>query len=620
MMKECYGLRVLDEASRNTMRSLFAFEKSRARNGTKRARSGARKPPMKPLAFVLAALPLASAHSLWAAPASLSAGATPKVSALSAAPLHFALNDNGISELSYKGVSLLNVEGAGQPMPIDYTPNFTRANGTTYVGTDQPLSSTLDKAKHSVTRVYPWGRIICTYSRRGSALRIRTRVENSTSDQMYISVQLLEPTFGQRPQGLTLDAGMFGEGGYPYPLGSFPLETPPDVVPPVILIDYGAATLAFCDETQSATPATISVPRASNDSKTQFPFFLTPPKVEAGQSVETLGSLRFGASGATAKTLAPDVLRDFAARYPFRLAWKDRRAVAALFLSTAEAHPPLNPRGWFTNASDVDTTTPEGRQVWRKRLMDYADYSIKIMRSMNSQGMVTWDPTGDEIESVSFYGDPTQIDTVAPETLTQADPNPDGSDRYDSLAAIDAYFAKFRDAGFRVGLCIRPQELHLSGGEPSQDDSPDPTATLARKITYARKRWGCTLFYVDSTVDAHGSLPAAIFEKLMKQFPDVLLMPENESPRYFGTTAPFNSFALQGVTSTPAVTHQFYPRAFSVIYAPFGDFAHRRAELLAAVKSGDILIFNGWYDNEGNTQIKSIYDEAGVNKKMPSHP
>jgi len=214
-----------------------------------------------------------------------------------------------------------------------------------------------------------------------------------------------------------------------------------------------------------------------------------------------------------------------------------------------------------------------------------------------------------------------QIDAVAPETLTQADPNPGGSDRYDTLGAIDAYFAKFRDAGFRVGLCIRPQELHFSGGVPSQDESPDAEATLARKIAYARKRWGCTLFYVDSTVDSQGkSLPAEVFEKLMKRFPGVLLMPENESPRYFDTTAPFNSFFHQGVTSAPAVTHQFYPRAFSVIYAPDGDFAHHRAELLAAVKSGDILMFHGWYDAEGNAQIKSIYDEAGAAKKTPAQP
>jgi len=278
--------------------------------------------------------------------------------------LHFALNDNGISELSYKGVSFLGVEWAGRPAPVDYTPNFTRADGTTYVGTDQPLSSTLDKAKHSVTRVYPWGRIICTYSRRGNALRIRTRIENQTSDRMYMSVQLLEPTFAQRPQALTLDAGMFGTGGTPSPLGEFPLYTPPDVVPPVITMDFGAGTLAFCDETQGATPATVSVPRATDDAKTRFLFALTPPKVEAGGSVETLVSLRFGASGATAKTLAPDVLRDFAARYPFRLGWKDRRAIAALFLSTSEAHPPLNPRGWFNNSPDIDTSTPAGRQVW----------------------------------------------------------------------------------------------------------------------------------------------------------------------------------------------------------------------------------------------------------------
>lgn len=530
-----------------------------------------------------------------------------------APPLHFTLDDNGLSALSYHGTSLLSADWTGKPAPVNNTPAFTRADGTTYVGSDKPISSTLDKAKSTVTRVYPWGRMICAYAQRGDTLRSRTRIENTTRDALRLDVRAFELHFPQTPQGFTLDAGMFGQGGRPHALSDYPLYAPPDFVPPIIVADFGAGTFAWCGE--AATPpdttalATIGVPFSTNNEKTQFPFWISPPSIPPGKSVETLTSLRFGPTGATVKTLAPDVLQSFAAKYPFRLVWRDRRPIGTLFLSTSEAHPATNPRGWFTNAKDIDTTTPKGRQAWRKRLMDYADSSVKILRAMNAQGMVTWNPTGDEYGSVSYYGDPTQIDTVAPETLVKGDPN--SRDKYEQMAAIDAYFAKFRDADLRVGLCIRPQILTIKDGVAAQNDSLDPFTTLRDKIAYARRRWGCTLFYVDSTVDSKGALSAEVFERVTKAFPDVLLMPENESPRYFAFTAPFNSFVHHGVSSTPSITREFYPNAFSMIYAPDGDFALHRAELLAAVKRGDILLFHAWYDAAGNAQVKSIYDEAG---------
>lgn len=536
-----------------------------------------------------------------------------------AASLHLSLNDDGLSELSYNGTSLLLGDRAGQAAPVNATPVFVRDDGTTYLGSDKPLSSALDKTKNSVTRVYGWGSIICTYEPRGDALWVRTRIENHSRDRLRIDVQLLEATFAQTPQGQTLDAGMFGQGGALHPLSDYPLAAPPEQVPPVILIEFGAGALAFCDEIsptktpQTVIPATIGVPFSSNSAKTRFPFWITPPSIGAGRGVETLISLRFGPSGATVAALAPDVLMHFAARFPRRLVWNDRRAIGTLFLSTSEAHPALNPRGWFSNASDIDTTTPQGRQAWRGRLLDYADSSIKILKAMNAQGMVTWNPTGDAFGTVSFDGDPTQIDTLAPETLTQG--NPKGNQKYDAMAAIDAYFAKFRDAGFRVGVCVRPQELRFVNGVPAQNDSPDPGATLARKIAYARRRWGCTLFYIDSTVDARGPLPPEVLERVAKQFPDVLLMPENEAPRYFATTAPFNSFFHHGVTSTPAVTRSFYPQAFSAIYAPEGDIAKHCSELLAAVKRGDILLFHAWYNAPANALLKSIIDEANAKNR-----
>ena len=34
--------------------------------------------------------------------------------------------------------------------------------------------------------------------------------------------------------------------------------------------------------------------------------------------------------------------------------------------------------------------------------------------------------------------------------------------------------------------------------------------------------------------------------------------------------------------------------------------------LVTAVRNGDILIFNGWYNGDGVSKIKKIYEEAGI--------
>jgi hypothetical protein len=53
-----------------------------------------------------------------------------------------------------------------------------------------------------------------------------------------------------------------------------------------------------------------------------------------------------------------------------------------------------------------------------------------------------------------------------------------------------------------------------------------------------------------------------------------------------------------------------YPNAFSVLMAPEGDRPEDHSALLNAVRRGDILLFNGWYMNDGAEKIKKLYAEA----------
>src|SRR4051794_14775465 len=96
-------------------------------------------------------------------------------------------------------------------------------------------------------------------------------------------------------------------------------------------------------------------------------------------------------------------------------------------------------------------------------------------------------------------------------------------------------------------------------------------AVLREKIAYAKERWGCTLFCVDSTATAGRPFYPDVFKAVAQAYPDVLLIPENESTRYFACSAPLNSYVHHKITSTPVGARLVYPKAFSVLMAPDGD-------------------------------------------------
>jgi hypothetical protein len=292
------------------------------------------------------------------------------------------------------------------------------------------------------------------------------------------------------------------------------------------------------------------------------------------------------------------------------LRWTDHRPIGALFLATSQKHPEKNPRGWFLNAADVDLTTAEGLAKWRTRLMKYADDSIRILKEIDAQGMITWDPEGQEFPGATFYGDPRLAPRLAPETDFV-----DGG----SLRALDEYFRKFREAGLRTGVTLRPQSIEFKDGVPLQRFVENPTEQLLDRIEYARKRWGCTLFYVDSTYGPVGALNAEVFETIARRHPDILLMPENESFRYFAYSAPLNSFHHHGVTSTPSSLREVYGQAFSALLATTtGDKMRTgRAALVEAVRRGDILIVNAWYEGRHIEFVKDVYRDAAQRGSAP---
>ena len=264
-----------------------------------------------------------------------------------------------------------------------------------------------------------------------------------------------------------------------------------------------------------------------------------PPRgqeIAAGDGREYFVSIRFGAKGASSLTLAPDIYKAFAERYPSQLKWDDRRPIGCNFLSSIESRSKTNPTGWLHDKT-VDMTTDAGRADWKKRILARADKSVAVAKELNCQGVITWDIEGQrQPHAISYIGDPRLMPVISPEM----DP------------VADEFFKKYTDAGLRCGVTVRPTHVVRTFGAKNEWEHinvDDIVAELAGKIAYANKRWGCTLFYIDSTmrwdIDAEGhfdlhTLPAEYFESLHKQFPDVLLIPEESSTRHYAYCRPYH--------------------------------------------------------------------------------
>jgi len=517
--------------------------------------------------------------------------------------LNFVVSAHGLDSLSFNGQSLLVSAESGELRPHE---SVFRAVLDTLFAHPSPPMVMPNKAADAVELTFDWGQVSCTYGKQGDRITMRITVSNASAKPVdQLSLRLMELNFPSVPRGGTLEAGMFGFGFkdalttlYQYP--SIPSAADPKFVVPVVRLDYGTGALNFCSDDLKCS---VDVPYSTNSpAKTRYPFVITCLDIKPGSTTYNV-SLRFGPAGARVQDLSGDVMERYAGKYPFQVNWKDHRPIGAIYLASSGTNVGTNPRRWIMNYGEIDITTQQGKSAFREALLKHADRCIKVLNDVGAQGMITWDPEGQEFLGSVYYGDPRLVPTLAPEMEFKND---------GTKSVIDEYFEKFRATGLKVGVCIRPQQITMVDGKPIHQAAVDETAAqiLRERVAYAKQRWGCTLFYVDSTANVNGALNPDVFKAIADAYPDVLLIPENESMRYFAYSAPFNSYMHHNVTSTPAGARMVYPKAFSVLMAPEGDRPEDHDALVNAVRRGDILLFNGWYGGVEAGKIKRLYEEA----------
>lgn len=512
--------------------------------------------------------------------------------------LQVKFGDRGLKQLTYNGFSFIPSSSTGPSLTVEQYKASDRKGKVIYDWSKLIRDNTdIDKGIYSGT--YNWGSLTCRYTPSKDTLKISVKITNtSITDTLYgVNIFPLHLDFQKRPVGWQPLYAYFKNN-----MGS----------PTIIGADLTSAKMFLCND-DVTSPLFVGMVDEQSTSGARYKVWVSAiattnisalapsieKKMSPGQSIEYHVSLRFTSAKDDGLAVVDDILKKFRTVYPYSVKWQDRRPIGSLFLSSFENKTNKNnPRGWLPYTK-VDVVSDKGREDFYKETMKYADRSVSILKSMNAQGMIIWDIEGQEFpHALSYIGSPEKLEEVAPEMRNVA----------------DDFFKKFKDAGLKTGLCIRPDSVVLSSDKKRLVRIPgDQYRSIVKKITYARKRWGCTLFYIDSNGDPNFPSDASIFKRINAQFPDVLLVPEHQNAGYYACSAPYEEWrdASNGIDP---IVKKIYQQAFSVInvanWIPNAkeSLTVSQQKLNKSVAEGNILMFRGWYqDDPVNKMVREAY-------------
>lgn len=319
--------------------------------------------------------------------------------------------------------------------------------------------------------------------------------------------------------------------------------------------------------------------------------------------------LRFGDAS---DPLAParEALQAYGQAHPMKFSWTDRRPIIPTMIG--DQFPFHEPESAELKKPAVGPRAEEVRTL----LLKHADQLIAEMKKINAQGMIVWNIEGSGPDYLKYVGDPRMVEFMCPE----AD------------AVADEFFKKFRDAGFKVGVCLRPSVIaakedatfakahNLKSAFAYYHDYPHtkrpPADILAEKVAYAKKRWGCTLFYVDSNFGAgfwpttdeakaawpktpdgkpqwyHDLLNEDVWAEVLRRHPDVLFTIEHTPLIQYTVNAPFDG--LSGpFDGTPPVVKATWPEAFKCLTTIGGGALSDFWRWVEQAKQGDVILGAG---------------------------
>jgi hypothetical protein len=514
-----------------------------------------------------------------------------------------------------------------------YAPNYTE-------GATEPTARRFGAEANRLVRTYPWGRVGTAWTVEGNRLKLTIDVSNGS--KQAIEFLSINPVLRLRLAGeVKADRGHHNVGA-----------------PTVIGITHGEGTVALVNEgverplrlsagvRKGVVTVALRSGFASGGREVYDGEWVTRPIAPGAKDQYTI-SLRFGGPDADKVSLARDVYERFAEAHPRTLRWYDRRPVGNAFLSGGNRQCPGNPRGWNFVPKDADLSTPEGKKAFREGLMAAADRMIGQMHAKGLQGVIIWDLESATHGTTHYMGTPRFLPVLAPLMNAYA----------------DEMFRRLSDAGLRTGITIRPllcwpvdkdkkrvaswdsperagvrhrnwtrfeevRHPQLAQFDVEVAEAQSPVLRLSNKIAYAKKRWGCSLFYVDTPhfwrprdrsrdnwnwKSRH--LSAKVFRELNRRHPDVLIIPEHSYPEYWAYTAPYHQLGYSPWRTRDSI-RAMYPESFVVQNVSNKlDPVRENADVFAeALVDGDTWLVHGWWGGQGKV-LRQVY--AAAAKEAP---
>lgn len=561
---------------------------------------------------------------------------------LTKAALELNFADSGLTSITFQGHNYL-AEGKPTLSLVEQI----NTEGKSHRASNKPSQTTYDKAAQTLTQTYDWGTFSIHYGLSGDQLHLTVTLNNTSNETIQVvQGNLLQLTFPNLPdnhawrQRRVSDDNIDGPTILAVPHDEALLVLcNEDFIAPLrsgfdaINRETGQATVFFRLGGEDASKVTLpdgniayvhargEARGRSRDGRNHLDRLTLHRPIAPGKQGTFTLSLRFADRSSTTAAVAADIYAGWREQHPMTLVWPDRRPITTAFVSSsAKQHQSAtNPRGWL-NDPRIDITTEEGLAQFRKQLMHYADRCIAGAERLNAQAIIVWDIEGQEMpHPISYIGDPRMLAEMAPEM--------------DALA--DEFFARMRDAGYGVGVTLRPTIVSEDPDKPGSyrhryglDESGTTFVDrLADKIAYAHDRWGVTYIYIDTNIiyrpDREGKWTSQLISprdwaELNRRFPDILLIPEFGSTTDRGHTGPYAELRPHywgNVASTNIHDRTLYPEAFTVINISDGPIDNRWDDLVRGVSQGDILMTRSWWSGQNeHEKVIKIYEEAATLK------
>ena len=528
-------------------------------------------------------------------------------------------NEKGISEINWNGRNYA-VPGAFGLSWANFWDGERNFNG---LGASQGI--TIDDATSTISAEYTGVKLVCRYQIENSRLDMFVEITNKT-DKPLVAVTPELARLDLLPSPLNTDADSLGVLKNIDNKDRIGLRRLEAEGASIALINWEFSPRASVNVGSRAPsgpyPVILGLPQKLQG---QHPivdnrFFAQPGREIPPHATDKFRvSLLFADPTASDAELSQEINAHIQKQYPMVLDWKDRRPIGTLFLANPYTGWKTNPRGYLPGkGKNNDVTTEQGIQEFGAALMEYADKSVEILKEANAQGVIVWDLEGAEhYHPITYIAQPDKLAQIAPEMERFA----------------DAFFKKFREAGLKTGITIRPTEVVPDPKKPGKwthIEVKDPVKLMDEKISYAKKRWGCTIFYLDSNVFSNDWLtpeqkkemkvewvmPTSMLADLMKKHPDILIIPEWSRWQDYRYAAPYASVNL-GQTTTSPILRAIYPDAFRVMSTSLRALEQNWQTYLQGAVAGDVFLFNAWYRAGEYKLLRLMLAEVEIQKQGP---